>query len=304
QITLDERAAELFDLAANKPLPRELLHNRIHPEDREEVLAHIAQLFESEDHNEFSIQHRLLMPDGMARWLCVSKRVEYAGVSEGEGPKPVSGTLAVYDITDVKIAEERIQFLMKEVNHRAKNLLTVVDGIARMTARHGDPATFTERFSSRLTSLAANQDVLVQSDWRDINIAELVRAQMLPFADLYENRVRRSGELVTINAEAAQSIGMALHELTTNAAKYGALSNDTGTVNISWSMIGGSEPGFELVWEEAGGPPVSTPDSTGFGTRILKAMVESSLRGKVDLDYRPEGVFWRLHAPKANILPE
>lgn len=208
-----------------------------------------------------------------------------------------------HDITERKRAEERERLLMREVNHRAKNLLTLVEAIARQTA-YGDPETFLERFGERIRALASSQDVLVHSGWQDVPIGELVRSQLGHFRDVLGQRIRVSGPTLKITAAAAQAIGLVLHELATNAAKYGALSNDTGTVAIDWSLAadGGAEPLFRMSWEERGGPPVSPPLRRGFGSTVIDDMMTISVSGEIELDFAPDGLSWRLVCPAHKVL--
>jgi two-component sensor histidine kinase len=186
---------------------------------------------------------------------------------------------------------------MREVNHRAKNMLNVVDAIARQTATR-NPEDFVERFSDRIQALSANQDLLVQNEWKGVDIEDLVRAQLALFADLIDSRIVVRGAKLCLNAASAQAVGLVLHELTTNAGKYGALSKKTGRVEIGWGTEGET---FTMNWTEHDGPPVS-PSRRGFGTVVMKEMAERSVNGRVELDYAPSGVTWSLTCPAANAL--
>jgi two-component sensor histidine kinase len=194
--------------------------------------------------------------------------------------------------------EEKEHLLMREVNHRARNMLSVVHAIARQTATQ-NPEDFIERFSERIQALSANQDLLIQSNWNGVDIGDLVRAQLAHFADLIGSRIAVHGPKLRLNAASAQAIGLALHELATNAGKYGALSTDAGRVDISWGTDGDI---FTVSWTEHAGPPVSAPKRRGFGTIVMETMGERSVDGTVDLDYAPSGLTWRLTCPAANAL--
>jgi two-component sensor histidine kinase len=193
--------------------------------------------------------------------------------------------------------EER-EFLMREVNHRAKNMFSVVDAIAHQTAT-GNQENFIERFSERIQALAANQDLLILNEWQGVEVEDLVRAQLAPFVDLIGSRIAVQGPKLRVKAACAQAIGLALHELATNAGKHGALSTDTGRVNIRWEADGET---FTMSWTEREGPPVSAPVRRGFGTTVMKTMVERSVDGAVELDYARSGLTWRLICPTANAL--
>jgi PAS domain S-box-containing protein len=203
-----------------------------------------------------------------------------------------------YDVTDRKAYEDQILFLMREVNHRAKNMFSLVQAVARQTAarEHED---FIGRFNERIRALAANQDLLVRNEWQGVDVDELVRAQLAHFADLICSRIVVRGPKLRLKPAAAQAIGLALHELATNAGKYGALSIDTGRVDVRWATGGDT---FTMSWTEREGPPVSAPKRRGFGTIVMEAMTERNVDGTVDLDYAPSGLTWRLTCPTANAL--
>jgi two-component sensor histidine kinase len=182
---------------------------------------------------------------------------------------------------------------MREVNHRAKNMLSLVQAIARQTAAR-EPEDFIDRFTERLQALAANQDLLVRNEWRGVDAEDLVHAQLAHFADLAGSRITVDGPKLRLDAAAAQAVGLALHELATNAGKYGALSTDRGRVDICWGTDGDT---LTMSWTERGGPRVTTPKRRGFGTTVIKLMVEHSTNGKVALGYAPSGLTWRLTCP-------
>jgi two-component sensor histidine kinase len=187
---------------------------------------------------------------------------------------------------------------MREINHRAKNMLSVVDAIAHQTATR-NPEDFVDRFSERIQALSANQDLLVRNEWNGVEIEDLVRAQLALFADLIGSRIAVHGPELRLNAASAQAIGLALHELATNAGKNGALSTDRGSVDICWGTSGDI---FTMSWTERDGPPVSTPKRRGFGTIVMESMTERSVDGTVDLDYTSPGMTWRLTCSAANAL--
>jgi PAS domain S-box-containing protein len=204
----------------------------------------------------------------------------------------------VQDISVRKAHQEHVQLLMREVNHRSKNMLSLVQAIARQTAAR-DHEDFIERFSERIQALAANQDILVRNEWRGVDVEDLVRGQLAHLADLVGSRIRMEGPKLRLNATAAQAIGLALHELSTNAGKYGALSVDAGRVDVSWWF---DDDIFAINWIERGGPPVSTPERRGFGITVVDLMAKRTVDGEVHLDFIPSGVVWNLTCPAANAL--
>ena len=204
--------------------------------------------------------------------------------------------VSVYrDITARIAAQERQRFLLAELSHRSKNLLAVVQSIAGQTIRSVETLSeFKTRFSQRLQGIAATQDILVRQDWTGGDLRQLVSSQLEMF-DLGEDRIVISGPDVTLSADAVQSIGLALHELATNAVKYGALSVPTGQVTVAWHRQ--EDGSLAIAWSEQGGPPVAIPSRTGFGSVVLDKMAASSVDGSVGLDYATSGLSWTLAMP-------
>ena len=208
----------------------------------------------------------------------------------------------IRDITERKRVEGHNKLLMAEVNHRSMNLLAVVQAVAQQTARVGDPITFVARLFERIDGLAASQDLLVKNEWQGVDVADLVEAQLAHFKDLIGTRVLLDGLPARLTPTAAQGIGMALHELATNAGKYGALSNGEGRVQISWTVAAGNKPTFLMSWLENGGPNVAPPTRKGFGQMVIGRMVEAAVDGTAEIDYRASGFSWKLSAPFAGTL--
>jgi two-component sensor histidine kinase len=194
--------------------------------------------------------------------------------------------------------------LMREIAHRSKNLLAVIQAMARQTATAGGTAKdFENRFTARLESLAGSQDLLVMQDWHGASLRELAQSQLVHYADLIGRRILVDGPNVMLKPEAAQNIGLALHELSTNAAKYGALSNFDGKVHLNWTVVtDGDEPLLRMSWRETGGPEVTPPAREGFGHKVLKRIAAHALEGKVTLDFAPEGLVWKLEIPTSYIV--
>jgi PAS domain S-box-containing protein len=263
-----------------------------HPEDRHRA-SELLRCMVTGELAVFDMEKRYIRKDGNVVWARVT-----ANIIRDAWGQPLRDTAVVQDMTERKQREEQVQLLMREVNHRAKNLLSVVDAIAHQTAAKS-PEDFVERFSERIQALSANQDLLVRSEWGGVDIEDLACAQLAHFADLFGSRIVVGGPKLRLKPASAQAIGLALHELATNAAKYGALSKATGQVEIGWGTDGDI---FTMSWSEHDGPPVSAPQKRGFGTIVIKAMAERSVGGTVDLDYAPSGVMWLLTCPAANAL--
>jgi PAS domain S-box-containing protein len=204
----------------------------------------------------------------------------------------------IRDITERKRAEAHLQMLMREANHRAKNILSVVQAMAHQT-QASSYQEFISRFNERIQGLSASYDLLVNNEWQNVPLAELVHAQLAHFGDLLDGRIAAHGPKLWITSAAAQTIGMALHELATNASKYGALSTDTGHVDIAWRLqrAGDGEHRFTMEWREDGGPTVVAPSRHGFGWTVLCQLTRMSLGAEVELEYAPTGVVWRLGCP-------
>jgi PAS domain S-box-containing protein len=207
----------------------------------------------------------------------------------------VGVSCAATDITDRRLASEQINLLLHEVNHRSKNLLTLVQGIARQTLRR-HPDDFMEAFGARIQALAANQDVLLRHEWKDVELGALVLSQIQPFEESLGARFILDGPTLHITSAAAQNLGMILHELATNAAKHGALSRATGQVSATWRVAADAagRSMFSMSWTESGGPEIVEPTRTGFGTAVVRDIARTSLDADVSLDYAPTGFRWRL----------
>jgi len=235
------------------------------------------------------------------------KSNHYSVVCEPErdaGGGVVGVVVVVFDITDRKRSEEHIRLLLSEVNHRSKNLLSVVSAIVQQT-KAPSQAEFVRRFSDRVRALAASHDILAKSEWRSIVVSELLRAQLSHFGDLIGERIRCDGPPLDLSPAAAQRLGMVIHELATNAAKHGALSNQDGCVEIAWHLENGTvEDRFIISWSERGGPPVEVTPQRGYGSTVIRSMAELSFDGQVQLDFAPSGLFWRLMCPAARMLED
>ncbi|WP_206605826.1 sensor histidine kinase [Rhodoblastus sphagnicola] len=209
---------------------------------------------------------------------------------------------AIYrDVTTVTRAAEHIEFLLREVNHRSKNMLAVVQAVARQTARFAEsPEAFTDGFMARLTAIGASHDMLVSREWRGVEIAELTRIQCCELIESEESRISVSGDLIEINPRAAECYGLALHELATNAVKYGALSTPDGWVELEFALEQDSGL-YRFTWREQGGPPVSAPERSGFGVCVLTRTAPQSIEGESRLDFPPEGLTYSLSAPLTQV---
>lgn len=207
------------------------------------------------------------------------------------------------DVTDQREHEEQIELLMGEVSHRSKNMLAVVQSILHRTA--GDVAPeFIAGFEKRIAALAANQDMLIHRGWTGATMSEIVHSQLQPVGELVGKRIKLEGpSSLVIRPRAAEALGLAVHELLTNAIKYGALSNDEGEVRVNWQDDASAEqPVFEVTWRENGGPPVTSPSRSGFGSILIERNVRAALAATVEIDYAPGGLIWKVIAPYDKVV--
>jgi PAS domain S-box-containing protein len=213
-------------------------------------------------------------------------------------------TCAAVDITERKEGEAHLRLLLRELTHRSKNLLAVIQAMARQTARHtGSVEAFLEQFGARLHALATSHDLLVQESWYGAALPELVRSHLGTYLDRPNPQVGIEGPNMTLKPEAAQSLGLALHELAGNAAKYGALSTPEGRVSIAWRRMPAQEGhGVEILWDESGGPAVVQPRRRGFGTMVIERNLARTLDAEVDLSFGADGVRCRIVIPVTQLL--
>ena len=269
----------------------------MHPEDRH-LLSQYHAVTDNQD--SFPAEYRVIKPDGQICWLAGYGRVLDRG-PDGKAHRVIN---VATDITERKSAEQHQQFLLQELSHRSKNLLTIIQSIADQSLRNSsDKKDFRDRFYGRLQSVAASNDLLTHGDWRGSSLRELIEFQLAPFADLSSSQVEIWGPEVNLVADASQAIGLALHELATNAVKYGALSSSLGRIFISWTVDqtpGGD--GLKLDWQERGGPSATPPKQTGFGQVVIKRMIEQAVQGSVELNFANDGLHWALHAPNSVFL--
>jgi len=294
-ILVDRRLKEIYDFTADET-PIEEFIKRVHPDDAERVWADREAALDPADPKPYAHEYRIRRRDDEVRWVEAHGLAYFEGTGRDRRLASFIGT--AQDINERKEREEREHLLVREINHRAKNMLSVVDAIAHQTATR-TPEAFIERFSQRIQALSANQDLLIRNEWHGVEVEDLVCAQLAPFADLIGSRVVVRGPKLRLSAASAQAIGLALHELTTNAGKYGALSKDIGLLHIGWRREGET---FTMSWTEHDGPPVSPPQRRGFGTVVMQEMTQRSVNGTVDLEYPPSGVTWRLTCRAANAL--
>ena len=265
----------------------------VHPDDREPLRRKTAEALKAG--GDFAEEFRLLHTDG-THWVLAQGRCHHD--ASGRAARFSGATL---DITERKEAEQHRVMLTNELTHRVKNMLATVQAIANQTLKDGvTMAEARDRLSSRLVAMSRAQDVLMRRGLASVEIASVIKTAVETHAG-DGDRVRLRGPNVAISARSALSLSMALHELATNAAKYGALSCHDGRVDIHWRISPSPERAFELIWSEGGGPPVIPPSREGFGSRLIKGALTAELGATTSVDYAASGAVWRIAAPLANI---
>jgi two-component sensor histidine kinase/CheY-like chemotaxis protein len=256
----------------------------LHPDDFDEVHKAMAQF--NKGTRSYETEFRIVRPDGEIRW-CAGTAA--ATVDKTGRVVRVSGVTV--DITERKRAEERQNLLTREVDHRAKNALALAQSIVRLT-RGESVKAYIQAVEGRISALARVHTILSLSSWQGAEITKLVGEELAPYAT--GDQIAFSGSNIQLQPATAQTLAMALHELVTNSAKYGALSTLSGRLTIKWEV---QADVLEILWEERDGPAVERPISRGFGTKSVIASIESQLGGQAEFDWRSEGLICRLSVP-------
>jgi len=225
---------------------------------------------------------------GSPRWWDVT----VTPIFGGGGTRPSHLLSISRDITATRTVQLQSELLSLELNHRVKNLLAIVGAIASQTFTAADRASV-DAFTARLVALGDAQGLLVNTAWQSASITEIVDRGLLPHAP--EGRASRSGPDLILSAKEALALALAIHELATNAVKYGSLSNASGSIDVAWAV---NEDRLTFRWTESGGPDVETPSRSGFGSRIIKRNLAGEFKGDVDVDYRPTGLVLTLTASR------
>src|SRR4029077_20420691 len=221
-----------------------------------------------------------------------------------EAGEVIGLTCASVDVTEQKEGEAHLRLLLRELTHRSKNLLAVIQAMARQTARHtGSVEGFLTQFGARLQALAASHDLLVRESWYGASLGELIRSQLGGYLDAPVNQVSIEGPAIALKPEAAQNLGLALHELAVNAAKFGALSVPNGRVSITWSQRDhGDDNSVELDWHEQLGPKVKVRRRKGLGSMVIERNLARALDAEVNLKFDPSGLRCHIVIPASQIL--
>jgi PAS domain S-box-containing protein len=291
-LTWSDRCYQMFGLKPGEPVDTETAYAMIHPADMARVRDATERALDSTVRADYAVEYRAIgRDDHIERWLGVKGKVFF-----GDDGKPNRFVGAVVNVTDRKRAELHLRLLVNELNHRVKNSLATIQAIAAQSfnsQRSLDQAQ--EAFSSRIVALAEAHDLLTRENWEGAELHDVTTR----VAALHggPGRFELSGPSIRLSPKSALSLSMALHELATNAMKYGALSTPDGRVRVSWDLV--PDPGaarLDLIWAERGGPPVSIPTDRGFGSRLIERGLAAELSGSAAIDFHPDGVVCRIRA--------
>jgi len=261
----------------------------MHPLDREKWRRLLAQ--NARDGESFGIEKRCLRPDGSEVWA-VSTVTRLVGERRSS---PGEFFVVTIDVSERREAERLRGLLVAELNHRVRNNIVTVQSLVRHSRMNAvTPQEFETALDARLAALARAHDLLMRETWTAASLGELVVDTLAPYALGREGRVRSQGPTILLAPTAAVTLNMALHELATNAAKFGALSNEEGRVNVSWTV---KQSAIDLVWHESDGPLVAPPQRRGFGRRLIERGATQELGGAVTLSFAPSGVTCAFRIP-------
>jgi PAS domain S-box-containing protein len=264
---------------------------RVPPEDLVR-LKKIREQAYCERRSEYGVEYRIVRSGGEMRWIESRRFISYD--SDGRPQRVVGVDI---DITERKQAEKHRNILNAELDHRVKNVLATVSAIIFQTQNaNGSVANFVATVDQRIRSLASTHELLSHNRWHGASLLEIIRREFAPYTT---GNTEISGPSITLKPEAAQATSIVLHELATNAAKYGALSNHSGRVSVRWFWLtnGISHRRLAIEWQEIGGPPVSAPSDSGYGTSIIRELLPYELGGTAELAFAPGGVHCRLEVP-------
>jgi len=257
----------------------------LHPDDIELLSKPFGEAMAA--HTPFVVEARYKRADGIYRIMRTEANPRFDPKGSFLGMTGVNT-----DVTEQRDAEQQSRYLMGELNHRTKNLISVVMAIARATARSTEPDRFLDAFSSRLSGLASSNDLLVSKDWTSVSLRDLVSGQFRTISMEGDERIVFDGPEISVCPQHAQTLGMALHELATNSLKHGALSEAEGRLSVTWQVRGDEH--WRMEWRETLQRPVSPPERKGFGHVVIVDMVQRAVGGEVDMRFENNGLVWSL----------
>lgn len=295
----DERACRLYGLDGSSfEYTPAGLSAFVHPDDRPRVLKALDDAIQPGGAGRYQANYRVRDGDSW-RWLSAIGEVEFTGLGSSREPATIYG--ATRDISEQTKQDEQRLLMVNELNHRVKNTLATVQSVVAQTLRSNDPPkAMREALTARLIALSHAHDVLTDQQWSGANLRDIVTGVLKPYMGEGSERISFHGPSVRLSPRSAVDFALVVHELSTNAAKYGALSNDSGRVAIDWALAPkGDRTGLIFVWKEDGGPPVSPPTRKGFGSRLIDRGLPDEFGSVVRTDYPATGFTYALHADLA-----
>ena len=303
---------QIFGVGADDPVSLATYVDLIHPDERAAMIAAVKLSHDPRGDGHYAVEHRVVPRDGRIRWVALRAQTMFEG--DGGARRPVRTVGVLLDVTERKQSEQQQRRLVAELDHRVKNTLARVSTVVALSRQsEGSTQDFIDAVDGRIQSMAKAHDMLSRNRWRDVALADLVRQQLAPYAK--NDRIAMEGCEIRLAPDVAQALAMLLHELATNAVKYGALSGAHGRVSVDWQRL--STPiagvassgspgsvddalparavdqanvGLMLAWQETGGPPVVPPARVGFGTVLIRDIISYELDGTVDLAFAPGGL--------------
>ncbi len=290
------QAAEILGLPATKSTTSvQEWRSLLHPDDADRAVEKLRAAALGEDHGNYEDEYRVRRPDGKICWINSKGKVSFDARK-----KPIFFVGIIQDITERRQVEEQQRFFLDELNHRVKNTLATVQSIAAQTLRSSTGATqFKEAFEGRLLALSMTHNLLTLKSWREADLHDIAEQELAPYMREGDERVVIDGPRVNLPSRYAINFGLVLHELVTNAVKYGALSTPTGRLQLTWEVVPAEDGPSQLrvQWKETGGPPVQPPKRQGFGSRLIRRSVEGELDGTIVLNFDQAGVSYDISVP-------
>ncbi|WP_269716047.1 PAS domain-containing sensor histidine kinase [Caulobacter sp. NIBR2454] len=290
-----DRTKQMFGLRPHVPVTMDDFYAGLHPSDLVRTAEAFGRAINPDIRDEYDIEYRTVgLEDGVERWVAVKGKAFF----DDEG-RPLRAIGSARDITERKKADEHLRLMVNELNHRVKNSLASVQAVAAQTFRGATSlAEAKEAFTNRLIAMSDAHDILTDENWEGADLRDMVAAAARLHAGEDALRFVSDGPPARLSPKTALSLAMALHELGTNAVKYGALSTPPGRVSVRWSVEGReAERRLRLIWTESGGPPVTPPRRRGFGSRLMEKGLAAELGGQVTLSFDPAGVVCIIDAP-------
>jgi PAS domain S-box-containing protein len=297
-VSWDEETRALYQVKPDTPdcIPFDQAVSRIHPEDRDYVRRRITAVCDPQSDGHYECEYRVIMPDGKLRWFRSVGQISPSSDDDAHRALNLSGVVS--DITERHTFEEAQNLLTRELNHRVKNLFAIANGMVSMTARTAkDPKEMATALRGRLSALSRAHELvqpvnnLGQGHGSEVELSRLCEAVIEPYRQNGSNKIMIEGPAVSIGSNTTTSLALVLHELATNAAKYGSLSQPGGEISIQWNIHNDT---VDLLWRESGGPAVkSPPEFEGFGTQLSQRSIAGQLGGTLEREWLYEGL--RVH---------